>query len=223
MTEPGRGLGRLRLLRAAARGGSREPAQVPGRGRRGRRDPRPRSVRRGRAEREAPPHRRAPSSRAAALDRRRGGRPQDRPAAARRLDAAALDRGHGPGRGRDLDRVDQRAERVVRRRRRGAARSRASATSMRAKLVADHPGRFGHVRHPAAARRRGQPARDRIRVRHAEGRRRLPDDQLPEQVSRRPGVRAGDGRAQPPQGGGVHPSGARRTAAATSCRTSPSR
>ena len=76
-----------------------------------------------------------------------------------------------------------------------------------ARLVADHPGPLRHVHGAAAARRRGEPARDRVRARRAQGRRHLPVHQLPRQMARRSGLRAGDGGAQPPQGGGVHASG----------------
>ena len=74
-----------------------------------------------------------------------------------------------------------------------------------AKLVADHPGRFGlfaALPLPDIEAASG----DRIRLRHAQGRRHRPVHQLRRQVARRSRLRAGDGGAQPPQGAGLtHP------------------
>ena len=83
---------------------------------------------------------------------------------------------------------------------RNPASSAAQINEYGAKLVRDHPGPLRPVRDDHAARRRRQPEGDRIRLRHAEGRRRRPADQLRRQISRRCLVRAGLCRAQPPQG-----------------------
>ena len=95
---------------------------------------------------------------------------------------------------------------VVARRRRRVAGVRARGQRGRGQDAAGLPGPLRPFRRAGAARRRGQPARDRIRLRHAQGRRHRADDQLHRQVSGRRGVRAGVRRAQPAQGRGVFPS-----------------
>ena len=62
------------------------------------------------------------------------------------------------------------------------------------------------VRDDPAARHRRQPEGDRIRLRHAQGRRHRPAHELRRQVSRRSVVRAGLRGAQPPQGGDLRAS-----------------
>ena len=70
-----------------------------------------------------------------------------------------------------------------------------------AKLVQRSSRPLRPVRHHHAAGHRRQPEGDRIRLRHAQGRRHRPADELRRQISRRRLVRAGLRGAQPPQGG----------------------
>ena len=82
-----------------------------------------------------------------------------------------------------------------------AARWRARATSTARSWCRTIPARFGSVRRDAAARRRRDAEGDRLRLRHAQGRRRRAVHELRRHVARQPGVPAGDGGAQPAQGG----------------------
>ena len=67
--------------------------------------------------------------------------------------------------------------------RRRPSASRAKSNEYAKKLETDHPGRFGTVRHAAAAARRREPQGDRLRLRHAQGRRRRLHDELRRQVA----------------------------------------
>ena len=108
--------------------------------------------------------------------------------------------------GRDLHRLDHHARNLVPRQGRVRSALRATCNEYTAKLMADHPGRFGLFATLPLPRHRRDPEGDRLRLRHAEGRRRLHDDELQQQVARPCRLRAGDGGAQPPQGGALHPS-----------------
>ena len=146
---------------------------------------------------EAQPHRHPPSFRAAGLGCRGQG-----PAAAEcrehQMDARAVDRGHGSGRRRRRHRVDHESGLVVWRRGRDQpARPRVQRVRREAGAGSSDPVRT--VRRDAAARRRCHVERNRVRLRHAEGRRRRPAHQLRRHLARQPGVQAGDGRAQPTQ------------------------
>ena len=155
------------------------------------------------SRREAPSHRHPPPHRAAEIHRRDA---RAAAAADARLDDREVDRGHGQGRRRHLDHVDHHARRLDRRPRAGPPR-RARVQRLCGKARRRLSGPLRHVRGAAAARHRGEPARDRIRPRRAQGRRHLPVHELSRQVARRSGLRAGDGGAQPPQGRGLHASG----------------
>ena len=169
--------------------------------RRARRDRRRAGRSRTRADahrRQAVPHRH-PSSSVVARLHRRDFRTADRADPADAMDAGEVPGRYGQGRRRHLDRVDQRARRVLRQLRRRAG---AGARMQRVWREADRrPSRpLRPVRHRAAAGRRGRAARNRLRARHAQGRRHLHDDRLPRQIPRRSGVHTGDGRTQPAQG-----------------------
>ena len=134
------------------------------------------------------------------------------------MDTRQNHRGHGQGRRRHVHRLDERAERVVRRQR-GGAEARAGVQRVRRQADGGLPGAVRRVRDAAVARRRRLASRNRIRLRHAQGRRRLLHEQLPGQVSRRPGVCARDGRAQSPAGGLPTRIRSGRSAASICCRT----
>ena len=98
------------------------------------------------------------------------------------------DGGHGQGRRRHRDHLDHHAGRVDRRQCAGPPR-RARVQRLRGEAGRRPSGTLRHVHGAAAARHRGQPARDRARARRAQGRRHLPVHQLPRQVARRSGLR----------------------------------
>ena len=70
-----------------------------------------------------------------------------------------------------------------------------------AKLVQDHPTRFGLFAAMPLAGRRRDARRDRVRLRHAEGGRRRALHQLRRHVAGQREVSTGDGGTEPPQGG----------------------
>ena len=107
------------------------------------------------------------------------------------------------GRRRHLHHLDHHARRLDRRPRAGPT-GRARVQRLCGAACRRLSGPLRHVRGAAAARRRGEPARDRTWARRAQGRRHLPVHELSRQVARRSCVRAGHGGAQPPQGRGLH-------------------
>ena len=117
---------------------------------------------------------------------------------------AKIDRADGQERHADRGAVARlHARPVVRRRRRGRRQDRPRVPGFRGQ---DAPGLSGPVRHFRAAvddEHRRDAEGDRIRLRHAQGRRHQPADQLRRQVARRSAVQAGAGGAQPPQGRGL--------------------
>ncbi len=129
---------------------------------------------------------------------------QARLAADVQLVGAEIAGGHGQGRGRHLHHIGDDAGRVLPRQRQRAAR-RARMQRVRGQAEDGPSGALRHLRHPAPAACRRQPAGDRLRARHAPGGGHLPDDQLRRQVAGRARVRARDGGAEPPQGRRLHP------------------
>ena len=155
------------------------------------------------------PHRHPPPSLSAGLHRKdRRGAQAHHPRLLRAAEEVAAEPGHrgdGQGRHRGVGAVGLDAERVARRRRRVAG-VRPRGQRGRREDAAGLQGPLRPFRGAGAARRRRQPARDRIRLRHAQRRRHRADDELHGQVSRRRGLRAGVRRAQPAQGRGLFPS-----------------
>ena len=92
-----------------------------------------------------------------------------------------------------------------------------------AKIVADHPGRYGMFAVVPLARCRRLPARDRVRARHAQGRRHRPLHELWRHVSRRRRLRAGVRRSSIAARPSSIPTRARPIAAPTCCRKFPKR
>ena len=86
------------------------------------------------------------------------------------------------------------------------------------KLMADHPSRFGVWATLAVAAHRREPEGDRLRLRHAQGRRRRLHDELRRQVAWPSDVRAGLGGIEPPQGDGLYASDIAPIAAPIWCR-----
>ena len=114
----------------------------------------------------------------------------------------------GPRQGRRADRdplarLD--ARRLVRRAGGGRGAHGAPVQRLRRRHGAQLPGPLRPVRHAADDRRRLLAEGDRVRLRHAQGGRRRPADQLRRQVAGRRGLPADLRGAQPPQGGGVLP------------------
>ena len=75
-----------------------------------------------------------------------------------------------------------------------------------AQLARDHPGRFGSFASIPFPDVKGSLAGDRLRARHAQGRRHLAVDELQRQTAGRPGPLPDPGGTEPPQGRGLHPS-----------------
>ena len=123
---------------------------------------------------------------------------------AEELEAEPGHRGDGQGRHRGVGAVGFDAQRVARRRRL-VADIRPRGQRGRREDAARLQGPLRPFRGAGAARRRRQPARDRIRLRQARRRRHRADDELHGQVSRRRSLRAGVRRAQPAQGRGLFP------------------
>jgi predicted TIM-barrel fold metal-dependent hydrolase len=84
-----------------------------------------------------------------------------------------------------------------------------------ARVVQDHPGRFGAFAVLAAARHGRQPARVGIRARHAQGRRHRTAEQLRRQVAGRSAVHAGARGIEPPARGRSMSTPTRPTVAGT--------
>ena len=154
------------------------------------------------------PHRHPPPPLSAGLyreDRRRA--QAHHPCLLRAAEELASEPGHrgdGQGRHRGVGAVGVDAERLAGRCR-GVAHVRPRGQRGRRQDAAGPQGPVRPFRGAAAARRRRQPARDRIRLRHARRRRHRADHELHGQVSRRRGLRAGVRRAQPAQGRGLFP------------------
>ena len=91
-----------------------------------------------------------------------------------------------------------------------------------AQLMRDHPRPLRVVRDDSVPGRRGQPARDRVCVRHAQGRRHLSVDELQREAARRSCVLPDSRGAEPPQSRGLHAPRDTGVLRATSCRTSRS-
>ena len=147
---------------------------------------------------QAPPHRRASSRGAAELARRdEPDRPQQ--PAAHPLVGAEDARGHGQGRGCDLDRVaDVAAGDAAWQRSCGQDRPRGERVRQEADGRSPRPLR--RVRDAAAALHRRKLERDRLRLRYAQGRRHRHDDELRRQVARLRLLRPDLGGVEPPQG-----------------------
>ena len=197
----------LRALRPVAAGihGDR------GRLRRQHRAGRARRIGAGAGRERAQAHRRASSHRAAVLVRR-GERP-DLGAGRRphhshlvRVVAAGGARGDGQERRPGRHHLHDHARHLLRRRAAGAP-AFARVQRLRHADRQGSPRALRPVRHAAAAGHRRQPQGDRIFLRCAQGRRHRADDELWRQVARRPRLRAGVRRAQPPQGGDLRASG----------------
>ncbi len=153
-----------------------------------------------RAARQDPDRRASPFHSARA--RRRDGDTAQRRAAAEVV-GADVARGHGQERHRHLDRLAGAAGHLVRRRCPAVAQARPRMQRIRGEDDCGSSRPLRPVRHHLAAGHRRQPQGDRIRARHAQGRRHRPDDELRRQVSRRSCVRAGLSGAQPAQGTGL--------------------
>src|SRR5262249_26470526 len=88
----------------------------------------------------------------------------------------------------------------------GARKLARECNEYSAKLAAHSQGRVGPFAAAAGALGRAHPAGAPLRFRPPQGRRHGPAHELGRQVARRPGLRAGQGGAEPPQGRGLHPS-----------------
>ena len=144
------------------------------------------------------PHRCAPSCFAADLARC-GQEHQERQSADGELVGAEDARRHGQGRRRDGDHVADDA--AGHRPRQGGGRPRrARVERIRQEARERSQGSLRHVRHAAFPARERVPRGNRLRLRHAEGRRHRLHDELRRQVAGLCRVRAGVGGAQPPQG-----------------------
>ncbi len=126
-----------------------------------------------------------------------------RPAAA--MVAGQIARGHGQERHRDLDRLRRPARHLVRKRR-GIAQSRPSMQRIRRQDGPGSPRPLRTVRHHRTAGYRGQPGRNRVFARRAQGRGHRAAHQLRPEIPGRPLVRPGLRGAQPAQGRGLRAS-----------------
>ena len=134
------------------------------------------------AARQDPDRRASPFHSARA--RRRDGDTAQRRAAAEMV-GADVARRHGQERHRHLDRLAGAAGHLVRRRCPAVAQARPRMQRIRGEDDRGSSRPLRPVRHHLAAGHRRQPQGDRIRARHAQGRRHRADDELRRQVSRR--------------------------------------
>ena len=164
-------------------------------------------------------HRRAPPFRAAGLLHRA----ESAHAGAREVVRAGLARRDGQERHPDRFPVAHQSRHAgMDGRCRGVAQDRAHLQRIRGAAHARPSWPLRVVRVDSVPGRRGQSARDRVCVRHAEGRRHLSVDELQRQAPRRSCVLPDSGGAEPPQGRRSIRIPRRPRAAATSCLTSRS-
>ena len=121
-----------------------------------------------------------------------------------RLDAGQADRADGQGRHPHRGDVACLHPRpLVRRRRRRSRQDRSRMPGFRRQDAPGPSGPFRRLRAAVDDERRRDAEGDRIRLRHPQGRRHQPAEQLRRQVAGRSDVPAGAGGIEPPQGRGL--------------------